>query len=190
MVRQKDLTKHPIKYFLEVFEPMLEESKEMELLKKVTISNWDNVLRINCFDEETHQKLKGYEEQIPSDLASKLGLQNIVFRYDTRYAVAKVVEGFRSQGVTEFILSEFAAEIEKLSPHSTINTIKNILRDLSLDTSRRPWEANKLPEWFASMKGVYPMVERVKANHYKVLEKRLPPVVEEKPKKKKSKSIK
>lgn len=189
MARQKDLTKHPIKYFLEVFEPILERSKDLELLKKVTISNWDNILRVNCYDEDTHQQLKVYEEQLPLDIAGKLGLQGIVFRYDTRYAVTKVVEGFRRQGMTEFILSDLMVEVEKLSPCSTINTVKNILRELSLDTSRRPWEADKLPKWFAAMKGVYAMVEWIKANHYKILEKRLPLIVEEQPKKKKSKSI-
>lgn len=192
MPKQKDLTKHPVKYFLEEFQPLLEKNADLSLLDKVTISNWDEMLRINCYEEETYQKLKSYEMQLSENLADRLGLKKILFRYDTRYAVLKVVENFRNQAMTEFTLSELTPEVEKLSPHSTINTIKNILRELSLDTSKRPWEADKLPKWFNTWKGVYSMVERIKANHYKILEKRLPPVLEE-PKKqltKKSKATK
>lgn len=190
MGRQKDLTKHPVKYFLEVFNPILGQNKDLDLLKKVTISNWDNILRINCYEEEIYQKLKTYEIQLPVDIANTLGLQNIVFRYDTRYAVLKVVEEFRNQAKVEITLSELMEQVERLSPYSTINTVKNILRELSLDVSRRPWEADKLPKWFADMKGVYSMVERIKANHYKILEKRLPPVVEPKTKKQGTKKSK
>lgn len=174
MPKQKDFTKHPIKYFLEEFEPLLENNGEKQLLEKIKIDALDGVLRLNCFDDLTYQKLNALKELIPESLANRLGLKKILIRYDGRYAVLTVVDNLRSQGVKEFTIAQLQPEIEKLAQEVTLNTIKNILLELSLDISVNTYPTIKWPKWFVSLRKLYPypMIEKIKTSHYKVLEKR------------------
>jgi len=190
--RQKDLSKHRVKYFLEEFEPLLEKNGEKQILEKVQLNIFEDVLRLNCFDDATYSQLIKYEEQIPEGLASKLKLEKIVFRYDSRYSILRTIDDFRSQGKTEFTIAEFQPEAEKLSKELTIHILRNAFLELSLDVSKEPWAMKGWPKWFIEFRTLYPypMVEKIKAFHYKILEKRLFVPPQEEPKKKSTKKSK
>lgn len=187
--RQKDLSKHRVKYFLEEFEPLLEKNGEKELLEKAQLNIWEDVLRLNCFDDDTYQRLSKYEEQIPEGLASKLKLERVVFRYDSRYSILRTVDEFRSQGIEEFTFAQLQPEAEKLAKELTVHILRSVLLEMSLDVSKDPWAMKGWPKWFIEFRKLYPypMVEKIKAFHFKILEKRLFVPPQEEPKKKSTK---
>lgn len=174
MAKKQDLAKHPIRYFSEYFAWLLKRGGDEGLIKKLTVSVREGILKVTCHDEETYKKLKEYESSISLEFINLLGLKEVLLQYDVYYLVLSVVRDFERQGITEFTLSQVTSEVNKFPPLRKETFIKSILLKLAYNLSADQHYRYGLPEWFLELRGTDPVVECFGRDLFRLVPKKAP----------------
>ena len=166
--------KQPVKYFLEYFMPLLKAQGESELIEQTHNFMKDKILTFNCQTLATWEKLKPYQALIDLAVTRKLGISEVIFRPHPHCVVYEILAKFEQAGRTEITLAEVVAELAPYEGNYAVDTIKEVLRALTIDFYQDSGHLRQLLAWLVPLRKEAPALERLKANHYRLF-RRLPP---------------
>lgn len=166
--------KQPVKYFFEYFIPLLTVQGDSELLAQTHYFMKDKILTFNCQTLEVWEKLKPYQAIIDAEVKKKLGIVDVIFRPHPHCVVYQILGKFEKAGLTEVTLPQVMAELAPFEGNYSTGTIKEVLRELTIDFYQEPWLLRQLLAWLVPLHKEAPALERLKANHYRLF-RRMPP---------------
>ncbi len=167
----EDLDKHPIRYAMQYLDKLLTTLSKPKLVEQITFSVKEAILLITCKNDEDYQILKHCELLLDKDFTTKLGLKAFVFQYDKYYLVLKIINGFTKRGFTEVTFESVLDEVNKYPPARTDQAVKNVLASFANDLSQSPWRQSTYPKQFLLLRGLTPLVKRLKTGNYELLVK-------------------
>ena len=168
MPRAKNLARQPVKSLMAVLMPLLTRNGEADLLDNVHCSMQEGrILNVNCYNESILAKLRAYQTAITDDLLKALDVNKIVFRCHPHYAVFQVIANFEKSGTIEFTLDQLLHELAAVGEYS-VESIKGILRALTIDIETQPWQCSELPAWLIPFRKEAPIIIKTKVNEYKL----------------------
>jgi hypothetical protein len=190
MPRAKNLARQPVNNLMEFLLPLLMKNREAYLLEHVHCTMQEGrILNVNCYNEPTLAKLRAYQSAITDDLLKALDVTKIIFRSNPHYAVFQVVANFEKAGIMEFTLDQLLHELAAVGEYS-IESIKGILRGLTVDIELQPSLCNELSPWLVPFRKEAPILIKTKVNQYKLFRKPKPEPLPEPAKKASSKKAK
>ena len=166
--------KQPVKYFLAYFMPLLTAQGDSELLQQTHNFMKDKILTFNCQTLATWEKLKPYQALIDLAVTRKLGISEVIFRPHPHCVVYEILAKFEQAGRTEITLAEVVAELAPYEGNYAVDTIKEVLRALTIDFYQDSGHLRQMLAWLVPLRKEAPALERLKANHYRLF-RRLPP---------------
>jgi len=84
--------------------------------------------------------------------------------------VYKILESFEQSEMVEFSLAQLMALVDPAGEYS-IETIKGILRELTVDLDLHPDHRNSWPPWLIALRSQAPMVIKLKPHYFKLFRK-------------------
>jgi len=171
LTEAKDLDKHPIRYATQYLSKLLAQLSKPKLIEEITFSVRQEILLVTCKDDEDYQILKQCELLLDKDFIGKLGLKAFIFQYDKFYLVLKIINGFTKRGFTEITFESVFDEVNKYSPARTAQAVKNVLASFANDLSSSPWRQSTYNKDLLTLRGLTPLVKRLKSGNYELLAK-------------------
>ena len=171
MIEAKDLDKHPIRYAMQYMSKLLTQLSKPKLVEQITFSVKQEILLVTCKNDEDYQILKQCELLLDKDFITKLGLKTFVFQYDKYYLVLKIIKDFTKKGFTEVTFESVLDEVNKYPPARTAQAVKNVLASFANDLSQNPWRQSFYNKDLIEVRGLAPLVKRLKTGDYELLVK-------------------
>ena len=166
---------------------LLTELSKTKLIENINFSVKQEILLVSCKNDEDYQSLKQCELPLDKHFIATLGLKAFVFQYDKNYLVLKIINEFAKQGLTEITFESVFNEVNKYSPARTAQAVKGVLALLANDLIQNHWEQSRYNKDFLSLRGLHPLVKRLKSGNYQLLPKPIPKLTDSRKGKSKSK---
>ena len=98
------------------------------------------------------------------------GLPKLV-KLEKYYLVLKIINEFTKRGFTEVTFESVLDEVNKYPPARTDQAVKNVLASFANDLSQNPWRQSFYNKDLIAVRGLAPLVKRLKTGNYELLVK-------------------
>ncbi len=174
MIEANDLDKHPIRYATQYLSEILEQLSKPKVVENITFSVREKILLVTCKNDEDYQTLKQCETMVDKEFVEKLRLKVIVFQYDKDYLVLKIIKKFAKEGLKEVSFESIFNEVNKYTPSRTAQAVKGVLASFANDLTKDYRQQSRANKDFLSLRGLDPLVKRLKDGSYELLAKPVP----------------
>lgn len=169
MIEAKDLDKHPIRYANQYLEKLLDQISKAKVVEELRFSVREKILIVVCKTDEGYQALKECQQLLDKNFINKLGLEAFLFQYEKHYLVLKIIKEFAKQGLTEVSFLDIFDKVNSYTPQRTAQMVRNTIASFAVDFIEKPYMKLSFNEEFLAIRGLNPLVKRLKTGNYQIL---------------------